>query len=981
MRKRGLGSALLSVFLLLSCTLHGQMIKHYMVDNLDLIYFGNRYSYLVPHVAQTYRNAMQFHSKLWSYKDTTTYVVLNDFQDMGHGGALVLPFCQVQLGIEPYSFAFSIIPSNERFQWLFNHELTHVVMADNANRKDLFFRRIMMGKIRRNEEWPISAVWSYLTTPRWYSPRWYHEGIACFMETWMSGGLGRAMGNYDEMYFRSIVNEDQKIYSLVGLETEGTTVDFQVGANSYLYGTRFVSYLADQYGIDRLKAFYTRTDDSKSFYARQFKQVYGKSVKDVWEEWSKWERGYQKDNISQVEEYQMTEFKPITRKPLGSVSRFEYNSITGKIYAAVNYPGAISQIAEIDRYTGKVRKIATLDSPELYYTTHLTYNPKREKIYITERNTKYRTLVEIDVKTGKKTTLNEMTRSGELVFNHADNSIWGVRHDNGYSILVRIPEPYGQVIPMYTAPFGKALFDLDISDKGDKLIASFSGVKGEQSVIMLDLKELERGVTKIDTLYALEDNTLCQFKFADNDKSVIGTSYYTGVSNVWRITLENKKFELLSNTETGMFMPLQLNDDSLMVLKFHRDGMTPGLIPIKVIEDANAIGFLGNKIHDKYPVVEEWSLPPASSIDKEPVKVKEETYFPLRQMRLACAYPDLGGYKETIAAGYRLNWRDPMSVSNLDLFVAISPWSNYDDDQKIHMMLDWKFWNWHLSANYNQTHFYDIFGPTRRSRAGYSIGIDYRRDNAIRAPLKKWYSFGAHTYGNLEVLPQYQNVGTQIKDMQAATVSYGLSKLRRSLGGVIDEKGYSWETSSTAYLANKKFYPSFVSNQDVGFLLPLVRNSSFWIRNSVGFSLGDRSSGISNFYFGGFRNNYVDWQPSEQYRSAMAFPGAEIDEIPAYNYVKTMGELNLRPLRLNNVGTTWLYPTFIKSSVFGSHLMTDFDKRDKIRHIFNIGAQIDIQIVVFSYLKTTWSFGYARRFEDGMRNNDEIMLSLKLLGD
>ncbi len=33
-------------------------------------------------------------------------------------------------------------------------------------------------------------------------------------------------------------------------------------------------------------------------------------------------------------------------------------------------------------------------------------------------------------------------------------------------------------------------------------------------------------------------------------------------------------------------------------------------------------------------------------------------------------------------------------------------------------MLEWKYWNWYLTtANYNKTHFYDIFGPTRRSRA------------------------------------------------------------------------------------------------------------------------------------------------------------------------------------------------------------------------------------------------------------------------
>ncbi|MGV8095971.1 MAG: hypothetical protein AB2L24_29315 [Mangrovibacterium sp.] len=951
------------------------------VDNLDLIYFGKRYSYLLPHVSQTYRNAMNFHRQFWDYRDTATYVMLNDFEDMGHGGAIAMPFSLVQLGIEPYGFAFSIIPSNERFQWLFNHELTHVVMADKANSRDLFYRKLLQGKIRRNEENPVSAVWSFLTTPRWYSPRWFHEGIACFMETWMSGGLGRAMGTYDEMYFRSIVNEQQPIYSLVGLETEGTTIDFQVGANSYLYGTRFVTYLAYQYGIDKLKAFYARADSSKAFYANQFKQVYKKPVRDVWSEWTDWEYQFQQENIKQIKAYPLTEFKPITGQPLGNVSKLAYNPSTGKIYAAINHPGIISQIAEIDKNTGNVRKIATLDSPELYYSTHLAYNPQKEKIYISEHNSKYRSLVEIDVLTGKKHTLNPKTRTGDLVFNPTDQSIWGVKHDNGYSILVKIPEPYDKVLPMYTASFGKVIFDLDISNKGDKLSASLSGVKGEQSLILFDLHELEQGSADFQTIYSLDDNTLTQFKFSRDDQYLIGTSYFTGVSNVWRIKPDEQKFELLSNTETGLFMPLQLSEDSLLVLKFHRDGMVPGIIPAKVLEDANAISYLGNLVHQKHPEVEEWSLPPASSIQEKPGSVTDEAYIPLKQMKLANAFPDIGGFKGTIALGYRLNWRDPIGISSLDLFLAGSPWNEYENNQKVHVMLDWKYWDWRFLASYNKTHFYDLFGPTKRSRAGYSLGIEYHRDRSLKTPFKSFYEFGIYTYGNLEVLPQYQNVASPIHDFQAATASYGLSKLRKTLGGIIDEKGYSWDLASNFYLAKGDLYPSFVSNQNIGFLIPNTRNASFWIRNSIGQSLGNRNSGMSYFYFGGFRNNYIDWQPSEQYREALAFPGAEIDEVQAFNYVKTMGELNLRPLRLHNVGTTWLYPTFVKSSLFSTHLMTDFDRSSDLSHIFNFGGQVDLQLVMFSYLKTTWSFGYAKKIEDGRKGTNQFMLSLRLLGD
>ena len=52
------------------------------------------------------------------------------------------------------------------------------------------------------------------------------------METWMLGGIGRVMGGYDEMVFRTMVHDSAFFYHVIGLETEGTTIDFQVGVNS-----------------------------------------------------------------------------------------------------------------------------------------------------------------------------------------------------------------------------------------------------------------------------------------------------------------------------------------------------------------------------------------------------------------------------------------------------------------------------------------------------------------------------------------------------------------------------------------------------------------------------------------------------------------------------------------------------------------------------------------------------------------------------
>lgn len=956
-----------------------QKVTYTKGNKYELVHLGKRSEYLLPQVQSTFSNAMNFHRKFWNYKDSLTYIILSDFEDLGHGGAIAMPKSMVQLGIEPYGFAFSIIPSNERFQWLFNHELTHIVHSDKANSRDNFYRKIFRGKVRRSEEYPVSALWSYLTTPRWYAPRWFHEGIACFMETWMSGGLGRAMGYYDEMYFRSIVNENHKLYSNIGLETEGTTIDFQVGTNAYLYGTRFITYLSNKYGIDKLKTFYSRNDSSKAFFGKQFQNTYGRSVKSIWNEWTNFEYDFQKNNINILKEYPVTRFKPVTNKPLGNVSNLEWDSVNNKIYAAINYPGIISQISEIDVKTGKIRKITTLDSPQMYYSTSITFDNENRKIFFTEQNSKYRNLVEVDINTGRKKVVNKFTRTGDLVFNKKDKSIWGVQHDNGYAKLVKIPYPYTSVIPMYTVTFGKSIFDIAISNSCEKLIATLSGIKGEQSLIMFNLKTLEEGENKYETIYELEDNTLTQFSFSNDDSTLYGTSYYNGVSNIWSIALKDKSFNMVSNTETGFFMPLQISKDSLLVLKFFREGLQPGIIEIKNINEANSITYLGNLVAENHPEVKEWSLPPASGINE--VTASQKPYLPIKEMKLSNAWPDIAGFKKTIVAGYRFEWKDILGLSDIQLFVAASPWSNYAVKQKIHLTADWKYWNWHFSAAYNKPHFYDLFGPTLRSRAGYSAGIDYENKKSNKKPLESKFGFGIQTYGDLEVLPQYQNIATNVKSLQTAYLSYGVSKLRKSLGGIQDETGYNWNASVGTYFVNNQFFPSIVSNQEKGFLIPNIRNSSFWIRNSIGQSAGSSQSVFSNFYFGGFGNNYIDWQPSEQYRDAVSFPGADINEIPARNYVKTMGEINIKPLRLRNVGTTWLYPTYIKSSLFGTHLLTNIFDDSTRKNYFNLGIQTDIQLVLFSYLKTTWSVGYARKYESTTSDKGRWMLSLKLLGD
>ena len=274
-------TALITIlFFLLTSALNAQLHK-LETQNLTLIYLGKPHEYIVPHIARCFENALRYHHNLFDFTPSENVTVfLQDFSDYHNAGASSVPRNFITMGLAPASYVFETTPANERMNHAMSHELVHIAATDKAAGSDHFFRSIFFGKVWPSAQNPVSIIYSYLTNPRNLSPRWYHEGLAVFWQTWMAGGLGRALGAYDEMVFRSMVRDESYIYDVVGLESEGTTVDFQVGANSYLYGTRFISYLAYQYGPEKVLEWASRTKGSKNYFASQFKKVYRVSLDD-----------------------------------------------------------------------------------------------------------------------------------------------------------------------------------------------------------------------------------------------------------------------------------------------------------------------------------------------------------------------------------------------------------------------------------------------------------------------------------------------------------------------------------------------------------------------------------------------------------------------------------------------------------------------------------------------------------------------------
>ena len=961
-----------------------------------MVFFDKNLSRYIPHMIRMYQNGKALHEQIWTsdaiYVPEAPLLLLTDWEDDGNGGATPLPRSLIQIGMAPLNMSYYVNPSGERYRQLFCHEYTHIVMTDKYNRSDLGWRKFFGTKVTVDNTQPISALWSYLSVPRWYSPRWYHEGIACFLETWLGGGVGRALGGYDEMYFRSIIDGGDKLFSVVGLETEGSTMDFQVGANAYLYGTRFVNYLTKEYGYDNLISFYNRTADSRTFFGSQFKKVYGQPLRKVWNAWKEDEQAHQEENLAAVREYPVTETTPLTRDPMGSVSPFVYDPSTGKAYAASNAPGGFAHLTEIDLNTGKERKLSDIYGIQLYNPAFVALDHNAGRIIYTFNNAKMRGLAIFDIQKKKTVKKKTFQRINNIVYDNANDCLYGLFSNGGTQSIVRLDRDLENPEVIYAFPFGVSVFDVDVSHDGKYLSMTRQGDNGEHTLMLFNTEELAQAIFKPVELVTWEDSNLGQFRFSLDDKYLIGSSYYTGVSNLWQINIETREMDMLTNTDIGLFAPLEIAPDKLLALEFERDGMRPVTLDRKVVEDANAVELYGQKAYENNAeALEQVGLlrEPLPQLEFGDIYNGITPYNVFKEMRFAGAYPTISGFTDakgwnhvTPVLGYRLFFKDPVGLSSIKLDLGMSPWSSNDWKNKVHADFEWKYYFWTLKAAWNHTDFYDLAGPMRSSRKGYMVSLAYDHTNSMIAPYSRSWGFSLGTYGDMDALPLYQEIEVDIKSMQTASIYGKISKLRTSLGGVMPEQGFNLGVQGYGYLANGRVFPSVEASGDFGVLLPIDRNNSFWIRTAAGHNFGDAQTVFGNTYFGGFRNNRVDYRNAFMYRSSLAMPGASIDAIQAHSYAKATAELNLRPIRLNNFGALFFYPTWIQCSFFGTGLSTWNPGLPQSMY-YSAGVQLTSEVVFMNYLKTTLSVGFGHLFApEGFpagRHSNEIMVSLKLL--
>jgi hypothetical protein len=958
--------------------------------DLRLVYPSPSLRFLAPYAAQCFENSIRFHRQLFDYTPSEKVtVVLIDRSDYGNAAVVGSPRNTMIVEIAPNNFVYETGPGNERINFVMNHELAHVVTLDQTTGHDRLFRAMFRGKVRETSEHPESILYGFLTLPRRAAPRWHREGTAVFLETWMAGGLGRAQGPYDEMVFRSMVADQMPFYDPLGLESEGARADFQIGVNSYLYGTRFTSWMADRYGPDAVVRWVGRKAGSRAYYASQFERVTGEPLGRAWREWVDAERAFQRANLDSIRRHPTTGWRDLSQRALGSVSRAFVDTARATVYAGVFHPGTVAHIAAIPLGGGPSRTLHEVRGPALYFVCSLAWDPEGRQLFYTADNNAWRDLCVLDPDTRRSRTLIRDARIGDLAYNRQDRSLWGVRHFNGFSTVVRIPPPYREWNQIFTFPYGRDVYDLDISPDGQRIAMSMGEITGRHALKVMPLASFTAGDTTAHTLFDFGHSIPTSFVFSPDGRFLVGSSYYTGVSNIFRYDLEADSMDIVTNAETGFFRPVPERGDSMVVFRYAAGGFVPARIEARPLSDVSAITFYGQQLVEKRPELKQWKVPPPSRVVLDSVVTREGVYRSFRSIRLVSAYPIVEAYQDRTALGLSAVFSDPVSFHGVTLSATVSPDADLPADERFHSTLTYRRSRWNARFKYNPASFYDLFGPTKSARKGVGASLDWSRDLIDADPRTLSFGAGIDGWGGLERLPDAQNVATSAGFDMVISPDLSLSdrNIRSSIGAVDHEKGWLWNLGlgvpavrfERASGEIWRGFPQLEAATGAGVPVPRLRNSSVWLRTWGGWSPGDRLEPFANFFFGGFGNNWVDVRDPKRYRDSGSFPGLELDEVAGTNYAKAMVEWNLPPLRFERAGSPALYASWLRTSVFGSALTTNLDLAPMRTRVANAGVQIDLRLALLSQQPLTLSGGWARAFERGQPSREEWMASLKIL--
>ena len=320
-------------------------------DKQFIVIFPKGYEAEASYTLEIARDIYEKSHKLWGNRVRKKIrIVLSDNYDYANGSATFFPFNRVEIYL--YTPAPDSATGGCR-DWIYlvlSHEMSHIFNMNAGSGFTYFMRRL--------------AGSNPVFFPMIYAPLWLIEGWAVYAESRLGSG-GRLDTPDFEIMLKQIgaagkVPDSARIY--------GEPTPWPGPTARYLYGAKFVAFLAEKYGEHKVRelAHNFGYHFVPLLMSSRFKRVFGKNLNRLWGEFI--------DDIAVEKENDKSQVDILTTG--GLIKKYPLFGPVGKIfYVDQNYkefPG----IYEMDLSTGRSRRLIKKTGIKSLY-----YSKNEKKIY------------------------------------------------------------------------------------------------------------------------------------------------------------------------------------------------------------------------------------------------------------------------------------------------------------------------------------------------------------------------------------------------------------------------------------------------------------------------------------------------------------------------------------------------------------------------------------------------------------------------
>jgi hypothetical protein len=945
------------------------------------VIYREYHSHLINNILVSAEKALKPLSELFNYIPTDKIIINTyDVSDYGFAATSTTPQNFIRLEIEPMEPGYEMVPYNERIQWLINHELVHVIVNDAEVGFESFCRSVF-GKVPPEKTQPLSVFYGLLTNYNRYSPRWHQEAIAVYFETWLSGGYGRVLGSFDEMYFRNLIYEGKQFPSQIDLETLLSHNSILLENIHYIYGGRFVAYLAIIYGTEKvLDWFKTKEGDAYRGFEGKFQKVFNEDFYKVWNDFISYETKFQEENIKILEQAEKTPFRKINSENFGWVSRPYFDSPTNSVIFVYHRPHELTALQSLDLKSGISKKLISIATPSMLQVSSTALDEVNGLLfYTTNNNQLFRDIWVYHLESGDEKLLFENARVGDLAVSPVTHDLWGIQHDAGFATLVFSPYPYKEINRLITFAMGEEVFNLSINDAGKKLAATLKKSSGQQSIITFDVKNVLTDSSiqyKVISSSGSPENS----SWSRDGNVLYWNAYINGVSNIYRYDFDDKSIKAISHCITGLFRPIEISPDSVFAFEFVSEGFRPVIFGNRSASFLPAINYFGQRVIETNPELQNWNLS-NDSTKINPADFSNESGFNgLENLHIHSIIPVVSGFQNQVVFGLFTRISDPLLVHDFYMEAGISPLNETPNNPLWHLRFKYDYKQlFYIDVLYNGGDFFDLFNDRKRGTIGTQFKLGHTFFWKYDNPLKMKQETNLTFYRDVKFIND-NLIPVSQPDFAVMATNLNVKNLRKSIGSSDFEFGneLNWTIGlyGTEFDQPEVAFNSYIELSD--FSTWLWNHNVLHVKIAGGYNYENENLVQSLFYLGGFGNRAVDNDEIKQFRRIFRFPGIPIYSLVTNKFGKMMLENAFPPIRTSG----WLLlDQFVNHFDFAIYSQGLITQSEIGNYLIDVGAQMDVKFKHWYNLESTFSAGIAKAWSGSGFNDWEWFLSIKLLKD